>query len=337
MDNYQFETRLRTRAVEFIRALRSAGIEGSIVEDSVREYSIKISISRNGQDLGSAVLYYSPKSDSFSIKTHELRDKSIAPALERCWKEDLAGRVGPAVFYEVYVDGSYIDGATGYGAVVLENGKVVDELSGPVDASDVDGTRQVAGELVAVKEALNWCLKHSVKEVSIYFDYLGIEKWATGQWKANQPLTKEYARFVTKCPINIRWHKVDSHTGDRWNDRADALAKQGARSIQASVGAPATGPARAGTGDLVSELIAQTDSWIEFLMLRGIEATFDRIYNEQFSRIYIVLQDKQVGTFDLYNTSKKRFSPYLHNFHNEELKERIETLWREFHASGRVS
>ena len=336
MNKYQFEPRLRIRAGEFIRALTSVGIEGSIVEDSVREYSIKISICRNEQDLGSAVLYYSPKSDSFSMKTNELRDQSIAPALEHCWEGDPAGRAGPAVRYEVYVDGSYIDGATGYGAVVLENGSVIDELSGPVDASDVDGTRQVAGELVAVKEALNWCLKHSVKEVSIYFDYLGIEKWATGQWKANQPLTKEYARFVKNCPIRIRWHKVDSHTGDRWNDRADALAKQGARSIQA-VEASGTGATRSGTGDLVSELIAQTDAWIEFLMLRGIEAIFDRIYSEQFSRIYIVQEDKPVGTFDLYNTKKKRFSPYLHNFHNDELKERIETLWREFRALLRVS
>ena len=63
--------------------------------------------------------------------------------------------------FEIYVDGSFINGATGYGAVILRNGQVVDELSGPVDASEVDGTRQVAGELIAVKEALNWCLKHS--------------------------------------------------------------------------------------------------------------------------------------------------------------------------------
>ena len=130
--------------------------------------------------------------------------------------------------FEIYVDGSFINGATGYGAVVLRDGEVVDELSGAVDASEVNDTRQVAGELAAVKEALNWCLEHSVKEVSIYYDYLGIEKWATGQWKRNQPLTKEYARFVGACPIRIHWHKVDSHTGNRWNDRADLLAKQGA-------------------------------------------------------------------------------------------------------------
>ena len=229
--------------------------------------------------------------------------------------------------FEIYVDGSFINGATGYGAVVLENGKVVDELSGAVDASEVNETRQVAGELVAVKEALNWCREHSVDEVSIYYDYLGIEKWATRQWKTNQPLTKDYARFVSECPIKIHWHKVDSHTGNRWNDRADALAKQGAGSLWPAVG----------EADSVSELIGKTDAWIEFLMVRGIDARFDRVYNEQFARVYILEQDKTVGTFDLYNTRKKRFSPYVHNFRDKDLKLRIETLWTEFQSSENVA
>jgi len=229
--------------------------------------------------------------------------------------------------FEIYVDGSFINGATGYGAVVLENGKVVDELSGAVDASEVNETRQVAGELVAVKKALNWCCEHSVDEVSIYYDYLGIEKWATRQWKTNQPLTKDYARFVAECPIKIHWHKVDSHTGNRWNDHADSLAKQGAGSRQSAIG----------EGDLVNELIRKTDAWIEFLMVNGIDARFDRVYNEQFARMYIMHQDTTVGTFDLYNTRKKRFSPYVHNFRDKALKPRIETLWAEFHSSGSVA
>jgi len=229
--------------------------------------------------------------------------------------------------FEIYVDGSFINGATGYGAVVLENGKVVDQLSGAVDASEVNETRQVAGELVAVKKALNWCCEHSVDEVSIYYDYLGIEKWATRQWKTNQPLTKDYARFVGECPIKIHWHKVDSHTGNRWNDRADALAKQGAGSRQSAVG----------EADSVNEVISKTESWIQFLMLRGIDARFDRVYNEQFARVYIMQQDTTVGTFDLYNTRKKRFSTHVHSFRDKDLKLRIETLWTEFHTSESIA
>jgi ribonuclease HI len=324
VSKYQYEPRLRDRARKFIRALKAEGIEGIIAADSIREYSIKVSLSAGGQDFGPAVIYYSPKTDSFSLKTNELKDESVAPRLEACWKEKPTRTGRSALLYEIYVDGSYINGATGYGAVILESGKVVDELSGPVDSFEVNGTRQVAGELVAVKEALNWCLARSVREVSIYFDYLGVEKWATGQWKTNQPLTKEYARFVAESGVKIHWHKVASHTGDRWNDRADALAKQGA-------GAGFNKQADT-QSDLVGDLVKKTEDWIEFLMLRGIEASLDRVYNEQFARVYLVQQDKTVGTFDLYNTRKKPFSPYLHDFRSDALKERVEGLWREFTA-----
>lgn len=327
MGTYQYEAKLRSRAGQFIRALRNIEIDGAITENSIRQYSIGISISSGGKDFGRALVYYSPRADSFSMKTHELKDKSIATRLADCWEEKQTDSEQSGSRYEIYVDGSFINGATGYGAVVLKAGKVVDELSGPV--AEVSDTRQIAGELVAVKEALKWCLEHSVDEVSLYYDYLGIEKWATGRWKTNQPLTVEYAHFMRECPIRIHWNKVDSHTGNRWNDRADLLAKQGAGSNQPTI-RPTIGET-----DLVSDLMEKTDAWIEFLMMKGIEASFDRVYNEQFARVYIVQQDKPVGTFDLYNTKKKRFSPYLHNFRDDEFKTRIEALWKAFGNSER--
>jgi len=253
------------------------------------------------------------------------------------------------LYYEIYVDGSHISGATGYGAVIIKNGRVVEELCGPVDSIEVANTRQVAGELIAVKEALKWCIEHSINEVSIYFDYLGIEKWATGQWKTNQPLTKEYARFVRECPIKIHWHKVNSHSGDRWNDRADELAKKGAGSTDVSSrktgigrgstdtskpGSAGVPPATSNESDLINELLIKTDQWIEFLMLNGIEARLDRVYNGQFARIVILGAYEQAGVFDLYNTKKKRFSPYLHNFRREQLKRQVEALWISFLESA---
>lgn len=323
MATYQYEARLRARAGQFLNVLKKAGLDASIVDDSIREYSIKVSVCQNGNDLGMAVIYYSPKSDSFSLKTHELKDKSIAPTLEQCWLGAATASQPKATEFEIYVDGSYADGTTGYGAVILKNGKVVEELSGQVEATEVSGTRQVAGELAAVKAALAWCVTHLVSKVSIYYDYLGIEKWATSAWKANQPLTREYARYVAESPINIVWHKVASHTGNKWNDRADALAKLGAGSS----------PLTADSDELVSELVKKTEAWIDFLMVRGIEASFDRVYNEQYARVYILDKDKAVGTFDLYNTKKKRFSPYLHNFGDENLKHRIEAFWGTFALS----
>ncbi len=222
--------------------------------------------------------------------------------------------------YHIYVDGSYINGLTGYGAVILKDGEVIEEFSGAVTDSSLTQTRQVAGELRAVEEALNWCERNGVDEVAIFYDYNGIEKWATGAWKTNQAMTQGYARAVRSSPIRIRWSKVASHTGDRWNDRADELAKRGAGTAN---------PVASGDR-LMTESTRAAEGFIEFLMVKGIDASFERIFNEQFARIRILQQERPVGIFDLYNTRKKPLSPYLHAFNSAPLKSRVEKLWEEF-------
>jgi hypothetical protein len=68
-------------------------------------------------------------------------------------------------------------------------------------------------------------------------------------------------------------------------------------------------------------------------MMNGVDASFDRVYNEQFARVFIMQQDKALGIFDLYNTKKKRLSPYIHNFRDEARKLQIESLWKAFLSS----
>jgi ribonuclease HI len=120
----------------------------------------------------------------------------------------------------------------GYGAVVLVGGQLAYECCGPVSADQAMGTRQVAGELFATGHALNWCKAQGHALVDVFYDYYGIEKWATGEWRAKQPLTQRYVAFVRGLPLRILWRKVQSHTGNRWNDYADELAKRGAQGEQ---------------------------------------------------------------------------------------------------------
>jgi ribonuclease HI len=331
---YKFEDKLRHRAEQFVEQMKAAGISGVTLEDSFRDYTVKVAVSSDGRDLGRVNLYYSPRADSFSFKTQELKDKSIIPRLEQCWHQD-EGHKQPAQKdvvknrsrgeatgrgYEIYVDGSFFNNATGFGVVILKDGEVVGELFGPVVDYSATDTRQVAGELFAVEEALRWCERNSIKDVAIYYDYLGIEKWATGAWKTNQSMTEGYGKFVRASGIRIRWNKVDSHTGNRWNDRADQLAKKGAASATAS----------AADSNKAAELLDKKDRFLEFLMVKGIDAAFDRIYNEQFARIIILRDEKNSGVFDLYHTKRKPFTPYLHNFKDEDERADIERLWNEF-------
>ncbi len=156
--------------------------------------------------------------------------------------------------YRIYVDGSYINGCVGYGIVILKDEKIVAELSGRVPESLVQGTNQVAGELFAVKEAIKWCQEKGIEEVSIFYDYEGIEKWVSGSWKAKNPVTQEYVDFISRSGIKIDWHKIYSHTGDHINERADRLAREGCSDSE-------------NTESLISELERKALGFVEFLKI----------------------------------------------------------------------
>lgn len=136
--------------------------------------------------------------------------------------------VDPSRPVDIYVDGSYREGApyVGYAAVILQGANLLHELYGPIRMEDTHGTRQVAGELFAVGNAVKWCLANGVRAANIHYDYFGIEKWATGAWKAKQPITQRYVTFIRSVGIPIRWIKVAAHTGNRWNEHVDQLAKR---------------------------------------------------------------------------------------------------------------
>lgn len=129
----------------------------------------------------------------------------------------------------LYVDGSWMDGEVGYGAVLVQGDQMLHEWYGHIPEAHTEGTRQVAGELFAVGVALKWCQQQGLNDLHVYYDYEGIGAWAQGRWKAKMPLTQRYRTFVQTCGLRLHWHKVAAHTGVKWNDRADALAKAGAQ------------------------------------------------------------------------------------------------------------
>ena len=82
---YRFEPNLRKGAEEFIRKLADAGFSAGIVEESFREYSVKVAVSSPTGSLGHIIIYYRPRSDSYTMSAHEIKDKSMAPTLEEHW------------------------------------------------------------------------------------------------------------------------------------------------------------------------------------------------------------------------------------------------------------
>ena len=45
--------------------------------------------------------------------------------------------------------------------------------------------RNIAGELAGAKAAINKAISLGLKEITILYDYMGIEKWASKEWTAN--------------------------------------------------------------------------------------------------------------------------------------------------------
>ena len=130
-----------------------------------------------------------------------------------------------------FVDGSYniATKVYGYGGFLMADGKK-EVLQGSGSEEEMASMRNVAGEVLGSMAAIEKAVELGLAELTIYYDYMGIEMWATKDWKRNNALTQQYAAFYDsiKDRVRVHFHKVAAHTGDTYNEMADALAKQGA-------------------------------------------------------------------------------------------------------------
>lgn len=133
-------------------------------------------------------------------------------------------------YLEAYVDGSYEHclRAYGSGVVLIKDGIVIKTCSEKGNTPSLVEMRNVAGEIEAAKIAMEYCIHNNIKKLKLYFDYEGIEKWCSGAWKANKEGTQNYKRFydTIKKDLNVEFVKVKAHSGDKYNEQADKLAKQ---------------------------------------------------------------------------------------------------------------
>lgn len=132
-----------------------------------------------------------------------------------------------------FVDGSYKPEAekVGFGTIIISKGgdKYTSYKSfGKQYSEDLIALRNVAGELEGVKEAVEVAVSNNKTKITIYYDYNGIEMWATKQWKANKKFTQSYAEFMQEKmkQIDVEFVKVPAHLGISYNEEADALAKK---------------------------------------------------------------------------------------------------------------
>ena len=153
----------------------------------------------------------------------------------------------------IYVDGSFLEGfpKAGWGFIVVENDTEVAHGSG-VTVFDAE-SRNIDGECMASYQAMKW-LEANDKTAVICHDYEGVARWAKGEWKAKSSIAQKYVEACRPLVHRVSFEKVAAHTGVKWNEAVDKLAKDAiARAKKgpaqpapaATKVAPATAPAAA--------------------------------------------------------------------------------------------
>lgn len=130
-----------------------------------------------------------------------------------------------------YVDGSYNESLKKYafGCVfILDDGTVYTECGNGDNPQSLQH-RNVTGEMLGAMYAVKTAMFNGFSSIEICYDYQGLEKWVTGEWKAKTELTAKYAAAMREWGRNIKitFIKVAAHTNVKFNELADKTAKKG--------------------------------------------------------------------------------------------------------------
>lgn len=133
---------------------------------------------------------------------------------------------------QAYIDGSYNAASEkySYGMVVVKEDVILHIENGASEDNSSKDIRQIAGELKGAIKALEYARDNGIKELILIHDYVGVCYHATGFWERKEESSKKYYadfNYLTETNgIKVTFVKVDSHTGDLFNEIVDEFAKK---------------------------------------------------------------------------------------------------------------
>ena len=139
------------------------------------------------------------------------------------WINGVESAIKPGL--RIFVDGSFTPSypKAGWSFVVTEDDREVARGCG-VTAFDAE-SRNIDGEVMASFQAMKW-LDANDRTGTICHDYEGIARWAKGEWQAKSNIAKMYVAAAKPYLNRVQFEKVAAHTGVKWNELVDKLAKE---------------------------------------------------------------------------------------------------------------
>lgn len=133
----------------------------------------------------------------------------------------------------VFVDGSCVDPSDensdySWGYIIYQNNVEIrlaasigkEKLHSGNVSGELEAAMEVAKYVDSIKETLNG------KKVFLYYDFVGIEKFLTGEWTPVKEGPKKYKSFMEEYKKLFTFVDVESHTGVKGNEAVDRLAKR---------------------------------------------------------------------------------------------------------------
>ena len=133
-------------------------------------------------------------------------------------------------FAVAFCDGSYDEksGRYSYGVLVIDKDLNEHEICGSAKNIKYVSSRNIIGEVLGAINAMDWALSNGYQNLKIYHDYEGLNKWLSGEWAAKSDVAKMFvsvynAKYADL--VNTTFEKVKGHSNNKYNDKADELAK----------------------------------------------------------------------------------------------------------------
>lgn len=90
-------------------------------------------------------------------------------------------------------------------------------------------SKRIAGEIYATMSAINQAIKDDIPNITILYHYVGVERWATGEWQAEAEVAKRYLKYLEQAQkyIQIQYLKIDREDEDyqQLKDKTERLAE----------------------------------------------------------------------------------------------------------------